>query len=699
MWTRDLAGGTPKRLTAQTDMFEYFPSWSRDGRSIVYASWSDTAQGAIRVIGAGGGAGRVVATGIAGNFVEPAFSPDGRTIAFAKVSDGYLTSPMNAKEDGIYVVPATGGKAVRVAKDGGAPQFAEASDRVYYTTVESKKRVLKSVGVDRTEPRTHLIDENAADYAVSPDGKWVAWTERFQARVMPFVATGKPVEISADQKALPAFQLTRDAGDWLHWSGDGKSLRWTLGPQLYERRLSDSFAFVPGAPATLPPVAASSVNLSWKVPCDAPTGRVAFTNARIVTMGGAGVIERGTILLNGNRIEAVGADVAVPAGAKLFDAAGKTIVPGYIDGHWHGAMGANEIVPQQNWVLANSLAFGVTTLHDPSNSTTEIFEAAELQKAGLIVGPRIFSTGTILYGATTPFTAKVDSLDDARGHIRRMKAAGAWSVKSYNQPRREQRQQIIEAAREEGVEVVPEGGSLFEMNMTMIVDGHTTIEHSLPVAHVYDDVLQLWKGSQTAYNPTLIVAYGGPFGENYWYQHTEVWKDPIASRFVPRRILDARARRPTIIPEDEDNLKSIAQSAVKISRLGVPTTIGAHGQREGLGAHWDMWSFALLGGMTPMEALATATINPAKAYGLDRDLGSIEPGKVADLVVLDRNPLDNIRDTESIHWTVANGRVFDTHLDEVGTRARKRPPFWFEQLGGEGWTENTQSYAAGHTED
>ena len=108
-------------------------------------------------------------------------------------------------------------------------------------------------------------------------------------------------------------------------------------------------------------------------------------------------------------------------------------------------------------------------------------------------------------------------------------------MKSYNQPRREQRQQIIEAARELGMEVVPEGGSLFEHNMTMIADGHTTIEHSLPVAKIYNDVVQFWRGSKTAYTPTLVVAYGGAFGENYWYQHTEVWKEPILSRWVPRR--------------------------------------------------------------------------------------------------------------------------------------------------------------------
>ncbi len=218
-------------------------------------------------------------------------------------------------------------------------------------------------------------------------------------------------------------------------------------------------------------------------------------------------------------------------------------------------MGSELIIPKQNWFHAAALAYGVTTVHDPSRTTRSRFSPRrEYQKAGKILGPRIFSTGTILYGATTPFTVEVNSLDDALSHLRRLKASGAWSVKSYNQPRREQRQMIIEAARQLGMEVVPEGGSLFEMNMTMIADGHTTIEHSLPVANIYDDVLQFWKGSGTAYTPTLVVAYGGPFGENYWYQHTQVWNEPILAKWTPRPLIDARSRRPVMNPPEEDNI-------------------------------------------------------------------------------------------------------------------------------------------------
>jgi imidazolonepropionase-like amidohydrolase len=389
------------------------------------------------------------------------------------------------------------------------------------------------------------------------------------------------------------------------------------------------------------------------------------------------VIENGTILIDGNRISAVGpaATTSVPAGARSIDMSGKTILPGFFDAHWHGPHASDQVVPDEDWVYYNALAYGVTTIHDPSADTHEVFASSELQKAGKILGPRVFSTGSILYGADTPYMVEIGSLDDALTNLRRLKASGAWSVKSYQQPRREQRQMVIEAARQLGMEVVPEGGSLFQMNMSMIADGHTTIEHSLPVQHIYDDVVQYWRGSKTAWTPTLIVAYGGPFGEYHWYQHNPAWQEPIEAKWAPQGLLDARARRPTIVPDDEDNIISVSQQAKKISDLGIPVSIGAHGQRESLGAHWEIWGFAL-GGMSNLEALKTATINPARAHGLDHDLGSIEAGKLADLVVMDKNPLDDIHNTTSIRYTMINGMLLDGNLSRSAVRRHSQEETW-----------------------
>ena len=141
-------------------------------------------------------------------------------------------------------------------------------------------------------------------------------------------------------------------------------------------------------------------------------------------------------------------------------------------------------------------------------------------------------------------------------------------------------------------------------------------------------------------------------------------------------------------PPEEDNLISNAITARKISELGVPVSIGAHGQREGLGAHWDLWSF-VLGGMTPMQSLKTGTINPARALGLDKDLGSLEAGKLADLVVLDDNPLENIRNSDHIAMTMIGGRLLDSNLQVVAGGSGGFRPFWFQEQAGGSFTAGT----------
>jgi len=415
-----------------------------------------------------------------------------------------------------------------------------------------------------------------------------------------------------------------------------------------------------------------------------PDATIALVGARIVAMSGApnrGVIERGTIVVTKNRISAIGpvGSVAIPAGAKRIDVAGKTIIPGIVDVHAHVRGEGDGIIAEQTWPLAANLAYGVTTSHDPSNDTQTVFTKAEMQRAGLMLGPRLFSTGTILYGAETPFKAVVESYDDAVMHIRRMKAAGAISVKSYNQERRDTRQMILKAAREQGIMVVPEGGSLLYYNLTMITDGHTGVEHSLPVPHLYKDVITLFSKTKVGYTPTLIVAYGGLSGEYYWYQHDDVWKNTRLQSFTPRDTLVARSRRRTMANEDDFNHILISRGAKALKDAGTSVQLGAHGQLQGLGAHWELWMLAQ-GGMTPLEALDSATISGARYLGMDKDLGSLETGKLADLVVLDKNPLENIRNSDSVHYVMQNGRLYDAAtLDEIAPRARKRPPFWWQR--------------------
>jgi imidazolonepropionase-like amidohydrolase/Tol biopolymer transport system component len=682
LWIRPLPTGTPKRLTARDDL-EYAPAFSADGRTIVYASWRDVERGRVRTIGVDGSGGReVVAT--PGHYVEPSFSRDGLRVVYRAVEGDDVRGPENGEQPGIFITSAAGGATpTLVREEGSNPRFDATGTRLYFQERRGDRTVLASVTTGNAFEVVHARSENALELVPSPDGKWVAFEERWRTYIAALPQSGRPIEIGPTSKAFPVARVSRDSGWSLHWS-DARTIHWTLGADLYTRDLGKTFAFVADGAAKPDEPETAGVAIGFEQASDKPTGIIALVGARIVSMDarpGRGVIERGTIVVEGNRITAIGREgsVAVPAGAKRIDVAGKTIIPGIVDVHAHVRGESSGILSEQPWPLAANLAYGVTTAHDPSNDTQTVFTKSEMQRAGWVIGPRLYSTGTILYGAETAFKAAVDNYEDALMHIRRMKAAGAISVKSYNQQRRDTRQMILKAAREQGLMVVPEGGSLLYQNLTQITDGHTGIEHSLPVPKLYRDVVTLFSKTKVGYTPTLIVAYGGLQGENYWYQHDDVWRNARLGAFTPRDTLVERSRRRPMAAEDDFNHLLIARAAKAVKDAGTSVQLGAHGQLQGLGAHWELWMLAQ-GGMSPLEALDSATIAGARYLGMDKDLGSLETGKLADLVVLDKNPLENIRNSDSVRYVMLNGRLYDAAtLDQIAPDARKRPPFWWQR--------------------
>ncbi len=679
------SGGTPRRLTSGDTGMELQPSWSRDGSRIVYVSWTDAGLGQIRTVSANGRNGRTV-TQQPGHYASPRFSPNGDMIVFEKGQGGYLTSPVYSENPGTYRIAASGGEPVLLSRDLSSPHFGAKNDRIFMTGSEGGALQLVSTDLNGQDSRVHAKGELVTSYTVSPSGEFFAFTENYDAFAMPMMPGGQAVSISAGTKALPVVEVSDSGADYVHWSNGGDQLHWSLGPVLYTAFLSQLFSNSPPAEGEdredyTPPVSGVSM-LRTVDAAPPPPGTLAIVGAKIITMAGpdGGIIENGTILISDGKISAIGPAEAMtyPAGTPTIDATGKTIVPGFVDAHAHGAVSDGELVPQQNWSLLQNLALGTTTIHDPSSGSS-FFVAEDMQRTGQLVGPRMFSTGRIIYGAKAPGAyAQIDSLEDALDHVRRLKAEGAPSVKNYNQPRREQRQMVVEAARQENMLVVAEGGSLFGMDMNLLADGNSTLEHNVPVMTMYEDVLQFFSQSDANYTPTLVVGYGGLAADPYWRQATDVFAQPLLMAHTPPTILRAANARRTKAPEGDFIDDDVAREAKKLADRGVKVSIGAHGQQAGIATHWEIWSF-VRGGMSPLEALQAATISPAQSLGMDKEIGSLEPGKLADMVILHGDPLENIRNTERVETVVIGGRAYDSAtMNEVVTGDYTRAPYWWE---------------------
>ncbi|TCO71010.1 amidohydrolase family protein [Chromatocurvus halotolerans] len=673
------ADAAPVPLTSAQKGFDGWPVWSADSRDVYFLRWRDDELSRVHRVSARGGEATALEHA-RGQYVELAPGIEGDGLLLRKLDGSQLLNPAWSTKPGLYRLNVSTGE-LRFVSDRGRHPHAGPEGRIYaQERAESAQgrgsstaaTTLISMTPDGHDIRVVAESELASTIRLSPTGQHVAFEEGQHMYVAARSPSGGTLVLSPERAAFPTVRVSSVGGAYLHWNRDGSTLSWSTGPELRTVRVDD---VMQSGTTPLP----RRTDLSLAVDAARPDGRLALVNARVITMdANRRVIDKGRVLIENNRIVEVGdASLPIPEDYRQLDLDGKTVMPGLVDIHAHGPFGRQDVIPQQNWNLLAHLALGVTTLHNPSSTATEVFAAAEYAKAGKILAPRIFSTAEIVYGAKSTRYAPIDTLDDALAHVRRLKAQGAISVKNYNQPRRDQRQLVIEAARREGLMPVAEGGALYQMDMNLIGDGITGIEHNVPLMRMYDDVTQYWRQSDAGYTLTLVVTFGGLTSEDYYYQDTEVWKHPILSNFVPPAVLQPRSVRRPMAPEADYRDDDVAAAAKVLLDNGVTINTGGHGQREGLATHWEMWSLER-GGFSAMEALAAATINPATYLGMARDIGSIEAEKLADLLILDADPLQNIRHTDRISRVILNGRVYRAQdlAEEVTGEAALAPMHW-----------------------
>ncbi len=539
--------------------------------------------------------------------------------------------------------------------------------------------------------------------------------------------TGKVVNVSladAGSAQWPARKLTTLGGEFPAWEADGKKVHWSLGNAHFIFDIEAAEAFDDSVKAakkhiadsiatakvdTTKPKADTSLLTTAKIKADSsgkkiakkgddeykaletqvkvyytrdePQGVVLFKNARIITMEGEETIENGDILVENNRIKAIGktGTLTVPANAKVIDATGKTIVPGFVDTHAH-MWPQWSVHKSQVWKYAINLAYGVTTTRDPQTSSTDVLTYADEVDAGKVFGPRIYSTGPGV--GYWDYNIK-DSAQAEDVLSQYSKYYHTHYIKMYLSGNRQQRQWIIMAARNQQLMPTTEGGLNIKLNITNMLDGYPGHEHAIPVYPLYSDLIKSIAQSQMCVTPTFIVSYGGPWAENFYWETENPYHDPKLQYFMPYEELAGKTRRVKagwFMPEEQVFPKH-AKSMKALVEAGGLAGIGSHGEFNGIGYHWEMWAMQS-GGMRPLDVLRVATILGATGLGLDKDLGSLKAGKLADMVILDKNPLDNIRNTNSVVYVMKNGRLYDGNTcNEVypGQRALDRSDWNFEK--------------------
>lgn len=684
----DLAIGNPYLLTNQT-VNQFQPSFSPDGKWISYVSWCDSIGGFLWRVSQNGGDPKLITT-VPGHYQRATWSPDGKYIAVVKgmpvLNDRddpgkgeLLLISTESKKESVIDKNVPLWNQIEFSNDGRRifyePALVDNSDtlisQIVSSNLDGSQRKVEATGATIGSPRYYQ------QRSISPNGKYIVYSMGEDLYLVPVEQLNNPPVIYNKNIYGKAIRFAQGVDP--EWKSNGRILSWNYANHYYEvnperiiinaqqqyRHLNSLDSSI----ITILTKPELDIKINLSVPADYAKGAIVIKGVRILPMKGNQIIEDGTIVIQNGRFVAVGpsSKVNIPNNAKVYSFPGKTIIPGFIDLHSHIRV-SPDVFPQQLWMYLCNLAYGVTTIRDPSLSF-DSFGYEELLRSGRMTGPRLFTVGR---SVNPSFGIRCNNLDEARAIVNKRKLMGGTAIKQYTLPTRFQRQLLLMASIEAGLNMTNEGNHDPILQIGMFKDGSSGVEHNPEWGDVYSDVISFVAATGSYLTPALQVCYGKEgvreyFNYKYWHASDEKL-NRFTSESRLQRILNT-------VPADSVTPEFLYPSQIDalIRKHGGNVTLGSHGEDQGIGVHNELWALQA-GGISNMEALQAATIMGAHGIGIQKDLGSIEVGKIADLIILNSNPLDDIHNSRDIKCVMKNGILYEADsLREIWPEPREMP--------------------------